>query len=76
MYLLRTSGATVTEVCMQCGFSSLGSFSRTFRDIVGESPSEFQSRGDLPGVVPGCFVRAWTRPSSFGEAPQVEPPVP
>ena len=76
MYLLRTTDRSVTEVCMQCGFSSLGTFSRTFRDIVGESPSTFKERGAIPGQVPGCFVRAWTRPSSFGEAPDVEPPVP
>ena len=73
MYLLRTSTLRVTEICMQCGFSSLGTFSRTFRDVVGESPTEFRARGALPDV-PSCFVRAWTRPSSFGEA--VGPPSP
>jgi AraC-like DNA-binding protein len=67
MYLLRTSDWSVTDVCMEVGFSSLGTFSRTFRDIVGESPSQFRSRGPMPGV-PTCFVKAWTRPSSFGEA--------
>lgn len=75
MYLLRTSDLGVTEVCMQCGFSSLGTFSRTFRDVVGEPPSEFRARGPMPDV-PGCFVRNWTRPSSFGEARPVAPPVP
>lgn len=75
MYLLRTTSLSVTDVCMQCGFSSLGSFSRTFRDIVGESPSEFRRRGALPGRVPACFVRTWTRPSSFGEAPPQPPSV-
>jgi AraC-like DNA-binding protein len=67
MYLLRTSDRTVTDVCMEVGFSSLGTFSRTFRDIVGETPSQFRERGPVPGV-PTCFVKAWTRPSSFGEA--------
>ncbi len=76
MYLLRTTELTVTDVCMQCGFSSLGTFSRTFSDIVGESPSEFRGRGSIPPQVPGCFVRAWTRPSSFGEAAPPAPPVP
>src|SRR5439155_26445388 len=32
MYLLRTTDRNVTEVCMAVGFSSLGTFSRTFRD--------------------------------------------
>jgi AraC-like DNA-binding protein len=67
MYLLRTSDRSVTEICMHVGFSSLGTFSRTFRAVVGETPSEFRDRGPMPGV-PSCFVKAWTRPSSFGEA--------
>jgi AraC-like DNA-binding protein len=67
MYLLRATDRSVTDVCMQVGFASLGTFSRTFRDIVGETPSEFRARGPMPPV-PSCFVKAWTRPSSFGEA--------
>jgi transcriptional regulator GlxA family with amidase domain len=67
MYLLRTTDRNVTDVCMAVGFSSLGTFSRTFRDIVGETPSEFRTRGPMPEV-PSCFVKAWTRPSTFGEA--------
>ena len=67
MYLLRNSDRTVTDVCMEVGFSSLGTFSRTFRDIVGEPPSEFRRHGPI-AAVPSCFVKAWTRPSSFGEA--------
>ena len=69
MYLLRTSDRSVTDICMEVGCSSLGTFSRTFRDIVGETPSEFRERGPVPGV-PSCFVKAWSRPSSFGEAGQ------
>lgn len=67
MYLLRTTGRSVTEICMNVGFSSLGSFSRTFTGIVGEPPSSFRARGAMPPV-PTCFVKTWTRPSSFGEA--------
>jgi transcriptional regulator GlxA family with amidase domain len=70
MYLLRTTDKSVTQVCMECGFASLGSFSRTFSDIVGQSPSEFRRRGSLARV-PSCFVKAWTRPGSFGEARHV-----
>jgi AraC-like DNA-binding protein len=72
MYLLRTTDRSVTDVCMEVGFSSLGTFSRTFTAIVGEPPSRFRARGPLPSAptsfVPSCFVKAWTRPSSFGEA--------
>jgi transcriptional regulator GlxA family with amidase domain len=67
MYLLRTTELTVTDVCMAVGFSSLGTFGRTFADIVGETPTTFRRRGTLD-TVPSCFVKAWTRPSSFGEA--------
>jgi AraC-like DNA-binding protein len=69
MFLLRTSERSVTDICMDVGFSSLGTFSRVFRDIVGEPPSAHRKRGPLPPV-PTCFAMAWLRPSSsFGEAP-------
>jgi AraC-like DNA-binding protein len=67
MYLLRTTERTVTDICMEVGFSSLGTFSRTFADVVGESPSRFRRRGPMPPA-PSCFVKAWARPSTFGEA--------
>lgn len=66
MYLLRTTADDITGICMAVGFSSLGTFGRTFREIVGETPSAHRARGPLPEV-PNCFVQAWTRPSSFGE---------
>jgi AraC-like DNA-binding protein len=66
MYLLRTTDRSVTDICMEVGCSSLGTFSRTFREVVGETPSQFRARGPLPAV-PTCYVKTWTRPSSFGE---------
>ena len=68
MYLLRTTTDSITTICMDVGFSSLGTFSRTFTEIVGETPSQYRTRGQLADV-PSCFVKAWIRPSSFGEAP-------
>lgn len=56
--LLRTTNLTVTEVCHAVGYSSLGSFSSRFREVVGESPSAFQARyavSDAPRI-PGCWV--------------------
>ncbi len=73
MYLLRTTDLSVTDVCMRCGFASLGTFSRTFSEIVGTSPSAFKSRDERADRVPSCFYRSWTRPSSFGEAAAVGP---
>ena len=64
MYLLRTDDGTVTDICMDVGFSSLGTFSRTFTEIVGESPTQYRARGPMP-IVPSCFVKAWVRPSSL-----------
>ena len=70
MFLLRTTSRSVTEVCMEVGFTSLGSFSRIFTGIVGTTPSAFREGGPagLTSAVPSCFVKTWSRPSSFGEA--------
>ena len=60
--LLRATGLSVTEVCHAVGFTSLGTFSRRFREIVGVSPSEFQARwGAGAPRIPGCFVFMWGR---------------
>jgi AraC-like DNA-binding protein len=68
MALLRNTDRSVTDICIAVGFSSLGTFSRTFRDIVGSSPSAFRQRSPRPDRVPTCFTKSWARPSSFGEA--------
>ncbi|MFI6907868.1 helix-turn-helix domain-containing protein [Nonomuraea sp. NPDC050394] len=65
MALLRSTSVSVTEVSTQVGFESLGTFSRTFRAIVGVPPTDYRAR-TRPVDVPGCFVKAWSRPSSFG----------
>ncbi|TMG33025.1 MAG: helix-turn-helix transcriptional regulator [Chloroflexi bacterium] len=67
MYLLRATERSVTDVCLDVGFTSLGTFSRSFRHIVGEAPATYRRRGPIKAV-PNCFAMAWTRPSSFGEA--------
>ncbi|MDQ4070704.1 MAG: AraC family transcriptional regulator [Actinomycetota bacterium] len=56
--LLRATNLTVTEVCMLVGYSSLGSFSSRFRQLVGVSPSDYQARYAATGAprVPGCYV--------------------
>ena len=67
MFLLRETERSVTDICLDVGFSSLGTFSRTFRDIVGESPTDYRKRANVP-LAPTCFTMSWMRPSSFGEA--------
>ena len=67
MFLLRETDRSVTDICLDVGFASLGTFSRTFHDIVNETPVEYRLNSS-PLAVPTCFSMTWTRPSSFGEA--------
>jgi AraC-like DNA-binding protein len=77
MFLLRETDRSVTDVCLDVGFTSLGTFSRMFREIVGETPSSYRL-GHGPIVAPHCVQLAAMRPreaagdtvqsSSFGEA--------
>ena len=78
MALLRETQRPVTEICLDVGFASLGSFSRTFTKVVGMSPTAYREAwrtgAATAGYVPTCVVMSWTRPrgsrqvSSFGEA--------
>src|SRR5438874_2200616 len=57
MALLRRGDFTVTEVCMEVGCTSLGSFSARFTELVGESPSSYRSRDHSAGAtVPACVA--------------------
>jgi AraC-like DNA-binding protein len=67
MFLLRESEVSVTDICLAVGFTSLGTFSRTFTEVVGTSPSGYRA-SSVSAAVPNCFALVWTRPSSFGEA--------
>ena len=61
MFLLRETDRSVTDICLDVGFTSLGTFSRTFREIVGETPSAYRA-GHGPMIAPNCFQLAATRP--------------
>ena len=63
--LLAGGNHSVTEVCFEVGFSSLGSFSVLFTRRVGLTPSEFRRHARFgvavprevrPLFVPGCFA--------------------
>jgi AraC-like DNA-binding protein len=40
--LLASGEMSVTEVCMEIGYSSLGSFSAKFQSLTGRTPTEYQ----------------------------------
>jgi AraC-like DNA-binding protein len=66
MELLRETELSVSEICLAVGFTSLGTFSRTFHRIVGESPSTYRARFTGDGIallVPACWAMAWMRPA-------------
>jgi AraC-like DNA-binding protein len=83
MFLLRETERSVTDICLDVGFTSLGTFSRTFREIVGETPSAYRL-GHGPIVAPHCVQLSAMRPrfaagtttqsSSFGEATRAAAP--
>ncbi len=67
MELLRDTERPVTEVCLDVGFASLGTFSRTFSATVGESPSAYRERSvagrrAAPQYVPACVEKTLRRP--------------
>src|SRR5262249_35449876 len=59
--LLRSANLTITEICMMVGFSSLGSFSARFSEMVGESPTAYRTRWATKGGphIPGCYLFMW-----------------
>ena len=80
--LLATGDFSVTEVCLEVGFSSLGSFSDLFTRRFGTPPSAYrryaramvQVPGNLPQeLFPGCLSLMACLPASafrnFQEAP-------
>src|SRR6266540_2437597 len=46
--LLRSANLTVTEVCFLVGFSSLGSFSARFSELVGATPTQYRDESRAP----------------------------
>ena len=76
MAMLVSTDRSVTDVCMAVGFSSLGTFSRTFRDIVGQSPKEYRAAHPRVAQVPTHFAMAWTRPRDTVRAVSEKEPAP
>jgi transcriptional regulator GlxA family with amidase domain len=63
-HLLRTTDMKVAEICLAVGFTSVGSFTTTFRRHVGVPPTEYRRVTGGPSDadrIPLCFIKAWTR---------------
>jgi AraC-like DNA-binding protein len=83
--LLAAGNLSVTDVCMEVGFASLGTFSDLFARRVGTPPSAYQRRArvlvQVPGVLPhdlfpGCLsLMASLPPSAFRNFQEASSPV-
>lgn len=63
MALLR-EGMSVTDACMAVGCTSLGSFSSSFAEIVGETPTEYRrQQHDAVRAMPSRMAMERTRPA-------------
>jgi transcriptional regulator GlxA family with amidase domain len=64
--LLRDTDTPIIEIAFQTGWNSLGTFGRTFREVLGANPSELRAREQaVPHELeraPACFVSAAQRP--------------
>src|SRR5213593_2280957 len=59
MALLRTTDLAVQDVCVTVGWTSLATFTRRFREVVGVTPAAYRSAApDAPAAVPTCFEKA------------------
>jgi AraC-like DNA-binding protein len=81
--LLRSVNLSVTEICYLVGFTSLGSFSTRFSELVGLSPTAYRqeaARRGGPAPIPGCFALMWRTglpaPHAAAPAPHAAAPAP
>lgn len=70
--LLRNTDRTVSDICLLVGLRSVGSFTTSFGQTYGVSPSAYRA-AHAPALtrarVPTCVLQAYARPASstFGE---------
>ena len=65
--LLRETELSITDIAFATGWSSLGTFGRTFKDVTGQSPGEVRLTRDADRAelerIPACVLRAIQRPA-------------
>jgi transcriptional regulator GlxA family with amidase domain len=63
-HLLLTTDSSITDICLDAGFSSVGTFSYVFARRVGIAPTVYRKKvrsmvnlpGEVPSqLIPGCF---------------------
>jgi AraC-like DNA-binding protein len=74
MALLRLGELSVTDVCFSVGFSSLGTFSTRFTELVGVPPSVYRRQARTTEGIPPCVAKQVTRPIRNREATGVRRP--
>jgi AraC-like DNA-binding protein len=75
MTLLRRGELSVTDVCFEVGFSSLGTFSTRFTELVGVPPSRYRREAaDTVTGIPPCMAKRVTRPIRNREAAEAASP--
>ncbi len=63
--LLRTTDRSVADICLSVGLQSIGSFTTSFTRTYGRPPTTYRAEhppASQAALVPGCLVRAYTRP--------------
>lgn len=68
MALLRGGELSVTDTCFAVGFSSLGTFSTRFSELVGMPPSRYRKEARTTAGIPSCVAKQVTRPIRNREA--------
>jgi transcriptional regulator GlxA family with amidase domain len=76
--LLAASDMSVTDICFEVGFESLGSFSSLFRRVVGWSPSVYRARcleqhANPRKYIPACCWTMFGFTSAISEKPAQAP---
>jgi len=69
MALLRRGDLNVTDVCLEVGCASLGTFTTRFTELVGMPPGSYRRLAASATVgLPSCIVKQVTRPIRNREA--------
>jgi AraC family transcriptional regulator len=69
--LLLTTDLSVTEVCLEVGYQSLGTFTTQFHELVGVAPRQFRRLGSEPFLAPAEMAPALARAHDAAIAPVV-----